>query len=449
MKSQLIRAIFACIILIIAIVMCVSCNGSPKDEVASQMVADEEPTTVLTEETTEPPLVVEEPKFLSAPDDTYDCQDDSVLCVYKGKTANDFDSVYVYYSYLGYEAYSQSEKNGSEFATLVKGSQMAHIYYLADRGELSVITSATAADTLPPKSDIDPDAEQAIKVTQMRDSAHVNGMCYVIELTDGSFIIYDGSYADRTRQLYQFLNKEAEDGEIVIRAWVLTHSHEDHYPAFSEFASRYAKNVDLGYVIVAPIDSEAALITGGDTYFNEGLAADIAKFDGTKTVYAHTGMEFTFGDLNMEILLAPDDLFKDESHELNFNNSSIVSRLYGYDYSFLLTGDIGSSGSRWLMSVYGEYLRSDICQVSHHGVEDVPLEFYEVVKAPILYYPCNQMLYDLDSRFNDVRAALREKEYTKEILIAGLGRYTREWGKTFDENAPLSMPGYVPPMSEE
>jgi arabinan endo-1,5-alpha-L-arabinosidase len=32
---------------------------------------------------------------------------------------------------------------------------------------------------------------------------------------------------------------------------------------------------------------------------------------------------------------------------------------------------------------------------------------------------------------------------TKEILIAGLGQYTRAWGTTFDPNAPLSMPDYV------
>ena len=104
---------------------------------------------------------------------------------------------------------------------------------------------------------------------------------------------------------------------------------------------------------------------------------------------------------------------------------------------------------RWLVNTYGDYLESDMCQVSHHGVEDVPVSFYDVVKSPILFYPCNQYLYDLDSRFNDVRAALREKEYTKEILIAELDRFTRVWGTSFDSEAPLSMPGYVPPSASE
>ena len=83
-----------------------------------------------------------------------------------------------------------------------------------------------------------------------------------------------------------------------------------------------------------------------------------------------------------------------------------------------------------------------MCQISHHGVEDVPLHFYERVKASILFYPCNLWLYDQTERHWDVRKALEERDYTKEILIAGLGQYTRPWGTTFEKDAPLSMPDY-------
>jgi hypothetical protein len=36
---------------------------------------------------------------------------------------------------------------------------------------------------------------------------------------------------------------------------------------------------------------------------------------------------------------------------------------------------------------------------------------------------------------------------TKEILIAGLNRYTRAWGTVFEADAPLSMPDYTPPAA--
>ena len=109
----------------------------------------------------------------------------------------------------------------------------------------------------------------------------------------------------------------------------------------------------------------------------------------------------------------------------------------------LFLGDIGKEGTDLMTAMYGaEYLKSNICQISHHGVEDVPLEFYEIVQSAILYYPCNLYLYNQTERHYEVRKALEERSYTKEILIAGLGQYTREWGTTFAEDAPLSIPDY-------
>ena len=141
------------------------------------------------------------------------------------------------------------------------------------------------------------------------------------------------------------------------------------------------------------------------------------------------------------MLLSSDDIYKDNvSHGAwFFNNSSLVTRLYDESYNFLALADIGLVGADWMLGVYGDYLKSNMVQIAHHGVEDVSLAFYETVQASILWYPCNQSLYDLQDRNNDVRDALREREYTKEILIAGLGQYTRAWGTTFEANAPLSV----------
>lgn len=75
-------------------------------------------------------------------------------------------------------------------------------------------------------------------------------------------------------------------------------------------------------------------------------------------------------------------------------------------------------------------------------MEDVPLSFYEEVKASILYYPCNIRLYDQTERHFDVRTALEERDYTKEILIAGCGQYKLAWGTTFEADAPVVIPDH-------
>ena len=396
-----------------------------------------------TEADTEPSVPALDPAGFGKADDEYVCRDESVLYTYKNKTAEQFAGVCAFYEEDGYALYSESEKVGNLFATYVRDTDMAHVYWLKSRGELCIVLSDTAGGTLPPAASPEiMQGEYIPSITQMRDSSNVNGMCYIIQLPDGSFIVYDGSYEKRGNKVISQLQElHGEEGTPLVRAWVLTHSHDDHYPAFSYVCNRKADDVKVEYVIFAPIDADLAKQIGGDDYFNRGVHADVAKL-GATIVYAHTGMEFSFGDFKMEVLLAADDLFKVGNHNNYFNNSSLVTRIYSQDYSAMFTGDIGKEGADWMMDVYGEYLQSNVCQVSHHGVEDVPLEFYETVQASILYYPCNKWLYDQTERHYDVRMALEQRSYTKEILIAGVGLFTREWGKTFDADAALSMPEY-------
>lgn len=384
-----------------------------------------------------------DPESFGKADDTYNCEDDSVLRTYKNKTADDFAGVRSYYLQRGCSVYSESEKAGNLFATLVNGEFMAHVYWLKNSGELNIVQSDTAGETLPPAQSPEiMQGEYAPSVTQMRDSTNVNGMCYIVQLPDGSFIVYDGSYAKRaSKVLAQIKALHGEGGTPLIRAWVLTHSHNDHFPTFAHFAENFANQVDVEYVIFAPVDLAITRQLDGDGYFNNAIHEDVEAL-GATLVYAHTGMEFAFGDFKLEVLLTADDLFKVGNHGGNFNNSSIVTRIYKDDYSMLFLADIGKEGAGWMTDVYGDYLQSDVCQVSHHGVEDVPLQFYETVQASILCYPCNTWLYDQTERHYDVRMALEQRGYTKEILIAGVGQFTRAWGTSFEADAPLSMPEY-------
>lgn len=413
---------------------------SPETTSEVESEVDTEPKTEAVTEDPYPNAI--SPEALGEPQITYACQDDSVLKTYENQSPEAFRNLCDYYLKNGYDPYAVSTKNGNLFETYVKDGAFAHIYFFPQKNELNLVTSETAGASLPPKQPTVITGDHPVTVTQMKDAAHVNGMGYIIQLADGSFIIYDGAYAEQTRPIYNFLKDAAGEGEILIRAWVLTHSHNDHYPTFRTFSKRYADKVKIEHVIIAPIDPETAVAHGGDKYLNTEVHESIAAFEGAKAVYAHTGMTFTFCNLKMEILMTADDVYKNGNHGNYFNNSSIVSRIYDDNYSALFLGDIGMRGTDLMEELYGDYLQSDMCQISHHGVEDVPLHFYERVKASILFYPCNLWLYDQTERHWDVRKALEERDYTKEILIAGLGEYTRAWGTTFEKDAPLSMPDY-------
>ena len=383
-------------------------------------------------------------------DVTYVGDDDYVLYTYKDKTALDFASACSYYTDNGYSVYTSNEKAGNLFTTLTNGTAMAHIYWFEALGELNIVVSSTAAHYLPPQTPEAVDGEFECTVTQLEDFSNINGMSYVIQLKDGSFILYDGAYSSQAELLLNYLKENYKgEGKPLIRAWVLTHAHSDHYPTFLTIARKWADEINVEYVIATPLNDEVFELDDEEIYFSTDLKYDVARL-GAKLVYAHTGMEFTFCNLNMEVLLSPDDIYKNVTNttianrDVNFNNTSVVTRLYDSEYKALFNGDIGQRGTDIMEKVYGDYLKSDMCQAAHHGVEDVPFSYYDIVKAQIVFYPCDYNLYDNNTRHIMVRLKLELMDYTKEILIQGLSRYTRDWGTKYDSDAPLSIPDYTP-----
>ena len=446
MKHIILRSLIASLLILVLGLPLFACvSGGPSEDTTATPTDGNETTAPDTEAPTEGeteaplPTEVDLPEAYKTADIVYDCDDGSVLHNYTGKSADDFAAVCAYYTEKGFKVYSSHTMGENTATTFVGNGPMAHVYWIKAKGELNVVLSDTAANSLPPMTPAVTDGEYE---------------CSIVQLKDGSYIVYDGSYIGQARKLQQYLvDNYKGEGKPVVRAWVLTHSHNDHYPTFQAFAinSRYKDKVTVEYVIYSPLNEENYPLNdeNNDPYFGTQLYEDVKGMEGAKLVFAHTGMLFNFCNLNMEILMAPETLYKDTSDVGNFNNTSIVTRLFADDYSALFLGDIAIKGSTYMHEIYGSYLKSDVCQVSHHGVEDVPLSFYEEVKASILYYPCNIWLYDLQDRNDVVRIALENRDYTKEILIAGCGEYKRAWGTRFAADAPLSIPDYTVPAHKQ
>lgn len=385
------------------------------------------------------------PEAYATADVVYECDDESVLYVFKGKTEEDFKTVCAYYKEQGLQVYSNTTKEENRFTTFVGNGPMAHIYWLKNDGELNIVLSETAANTLPPVTPAVTDGDYECSVVQLKDNENVNGMAYIIQLKDGSYIIYDGSYSSQANIIRKYLDSNYKgQGKPVIRAWVLTHSHSDHFPSFQTFCREMSDTAVVEHIVFSPLnDRNFTLREDNQGYFSsKQFQKDVANLKGVKIVYAHTGMEFVFCNLKLEVLMTPETLFQECTDYGNFNNTSVVTRLYDESYACLFLGDIAKLGADRMLSLYGDYLKSDMCQVSHHGVEDAPLSLYEAIQASILYYPCNIYLYNQYERHSDVRFALEERDYTKEILIAGCGEYKRAWGTVFDADAPLVIPDH-------
>ncbi len=416
-----------------------STAGSTKGPASSATVTTTTSTTTAkTTEATKNAL-----EALGTPSVTYKNNDGSVLSSYFFRAATDFENVCAYFESARYSVYSSMEIGGNLSKTYVKGNAMAHVYFHPAKRELNIVRSETAGAELPPAKPAVTNGSYTCKIVQIEDNEHVNGMGYIIQLKDGSYIVYDGAYATQIPKIKKYLaDNHRGTGKPIIRAWVLTHSHDDHYPAFQKLAEAAATEempFVLESVILSPLNPEEVAFGGNDRYLCEQVYRDAANFKGVKMVFAHTGMKFTFCNLTMEVLYAPETYYKTADKIGNFNNTSIVTRLTDGTYFALMLADVAVQGTDILEKYYGNALKSDICQISHHGVEDVPLSFYKLVEASILFYPCNRALY-LNERHLSVRQEMEKWACTKEILIAGVGQFERAWGTTFDKNAALSKP---------
>ena len=332
----------------------------------------------------------------------------------------------------GFILYSKSSLNGNLFATYHRGEELCHVYWIKCERELNVAFSEKSGAALP-FCLIEKTEGIIPSVTQLK-SDQPNGMGYVVRLSDGSFIIYDGGYRHHAEALWNALTElNSSENGIVIRAWVITHAHADHYPCFSEFSKRYADKVTLETVMIAPAGESDT----NDKYLHEGVIEDIVGFKAAKLLYVHTGMSFEYGDVVLEVLFSADELLISDSplmhgmpnRAVDLNDTSLVTRVYTKAKSCLFLGDAYSKEAYRMIAYYGEYLKSDMCQISHHGLEEFPLIAYRHIRAEVLFYPCSQVTYTREGRsgprFENVRRALRASKYTKEIITHQFSNETR------------------------
>lgn len=381
--------------------------------------------------------------YLGGASSAYETGDGAVLRSYTGKGEDEFLSLCAFLEAQGWEPISSLDENNSRFTTYSKGNGMYHIYLPSDRADtLRVVHSDE--ENLP-----DPILSSAgtlqTTVTQLmlpQDEENVwsNGMGYVIHLSDGSFLLFDGGYAGQADQLWQTLVAQngGEEG-IVIRAWCLTHAHGDHYGIMQTFADRYANRLTVERFFAAPVN----LSDASDPFFNNSLPGIIAQFEGASLCVPHTGMTFSFCELTLEILLSPDELLIDgKPQNFDFNSSGVVYRLYDSRDSLLILGDALRDVTDRLQVLWGDHLRANMVQVAHHGVGNSPVEFYESLNASVLFYPAGHRLYggaennwgqgeyvfgNNWNRNGAVRRALEESgKY--EILLHDVTAYIRVWG---------------------
>ncbi len=323
---------------------------------------------------------------------TTDCNDNNLLWYYTDTSLSDFET---YESTLVRSGYGLVYKNiitDNRFICYKNDAKDTVIYVsFSPCNGVTRLVSAPLSET-----DFVEDEKYTpitgIKVTQMKlDYSDGNiGMCYVVTLEDGSFLIYDsggnknGDY-DRLYNLLKKLN-ERPDGKIVISAWLLTHEHWDHYANLYDFCLKYGSKVEVQYFLCNTPSYATVMNSDEPHYFMvEKYKVASRAVGGFKLVKLHTGQPVRLKGLELEVLYTQEDLYPDSIAK--FNNTSMVTRIKAGGQTVMMLGDILKEGCNIMIDRFGDYLKSDIMQMAHHGYIAASVEFYQRVDPSVVLWP--------------------------------------------------------------
>ncbi len=401
---------------------------------------------------------------------SFDANDNSVEYVYMGEGVN--VSAYLGYRNVllqnGYTVLMQQENvEGSYFATLVNAEKkislniaynaFAHADELPEGGKyanaeptLRIMSSNLDYVNLPTQA-----MTQFTPFTQAREPGSSLtavalpdgsvGTGYVLRLEDGSFIVMDGgnpasgTEVENLWNILSFLHEMAwgsapsVENPIRISAWIISHSHGDHTYVFDKFSYTYGKTglVKLEYLLGNfPTAISCYNVPESNTAMTRYMSTYQSYYTEPFTfIKVHTGQKLWFANVEVEVLFTPEDFYP---HRIvAFNDSSSVVRLKVYNTNgeqmtpnsqpatFIATGDAYRYSGRWMCAMYGDYLKSDMVALAHHGGPGTEAFFYTKVAATALWCPNTAAGFNSwVSRKDWIGEANREAAKAKYVITA-------------------------------
>lgn len=258
------------------------------------------------------------------------------------------------------------------------------------------------------------------------------GMSYLIRLSDGRFLILDGGweFEQDADALLRQLQAQSPKETPVIAAWIFTHPHIDHYRCFLAFQEKYKGRVVIeSFLYNFPELTEALvsrvprLLEEEETEFLQRLETYVAQ-TGVPVIRPHTGQCYQFADARLEVLASTDDALYDPC---NVNSISLVLRLEIAGQVLLFCADSEMEHVH-LSKRYGDYLKCDILQVTHHGFNGGCLESYRLADPAVCLIPVSEKL------FYGSMGVYREEN---KALVYGLNVQEIITGSTGDHVLPL------------
>ena len=335
----------------------------------------------------------------------------------------------------GYTQFATREMGNNLYATYVSETKVIHASYTAFNKDARIAIEDAYDMALFTEQEYEKVCEPSVTLVgqegYMNDTEGVpnqTGLCLIFRLEDGRFIVVDGGrYVPAAGPLIRkTLRSLAVDKDnITVAAWFLTHAHDDHTGGFVHFTDdlNLHKQIKIENVIHHMVTPEQ-YATVNDPAQSDRVRGVLAnKLADTNVIKAHTGQVFYIGGMEIEMLFTYEDL---EPSPLEYmNTTSLVFRVTCRDNTVMVLGDASNRSCTYLVRSYGDYLKSDMVQISHHGYTGGTIPLYEAIDADVALWPTGVM--SVDGSYEKLMARdynAKAVELADEVYIAGMVGHT-------------------------
>ena len=314
----------------------------------------------------------------------------------------------------GLELYAEKTLGTNVYKTYANDEYVVTTIYTAYNNNGKVLVEPLSSTELPAKAENNvytPVEGLETTVTQVGladgTARNYNGMCYVIRLSDGSFIIIDGGfnntgYADR---IYEIMKKQAVDPEnIVVAAWIISHAHSDHVAVLSTFFNTYKDKITVERFI-CNLPDEGQLVNnwenerdGNISYTNRMREFLYTTLKDIPKVKAHPGQEFNIRNVKIDVYYTIDVYNYDNNRKLDdYNNTSVVFKLEAEGTKIMFLGDYDDKAYTMKKLYTMPLLDADAVQMAHHGLpENSSGALYELITPTYVFWPAGAWVVKTD-----------------------------------------------------
>jgi glyoxylase-like metal-dependent hydrolase (beta-lactamase superfamily II) len=327
-----------------------------------------------------------------------------------GTNQKQFDNYCASLQGHGFTLYGDHAITNNYFRTYRKGALMAHAYLVGYSGQVRIVAAENT--TLPALAAPDYSKLKNASFTffGVEQGGSEGGLGCMFQFEDGSFFLVDGGHntAAEAKAIYDKLRELAPDqNRIVIRAWLITHAHGDHYGALLKFAHTYGSlstiKIESFIFNFCNTPEQTQYLKDRDRSMSAVISAIAGTYPGAALYKPLTGQTFHYAGAEMEVLYCMSDFLPqiigkempgaDEANA-DGNIQTVVCRMKLAGQTILVTGDTAQVCVDEMCARYGTWLKSDMMTVPHHGwnenryrARNGTIPFYTLVDPMVVFWP--------------------------------------------------------------